>query len=164
MATALAIPVSGSAQKRERTRVHTIYGRSSYYAERFHGRRTASGEVYERDDLTAAHLSLPFGSLVRVTNLRNGRSTVVKITDRGPYDHRFDIDVSGRTAELLGFYRDMVARVRMEILRIGRDSLTSEGKALLKEKSGVSLWQRRPGEPPTEPPKAPSFRAGAANQ
>lgn len=164
MATALALPVPGSAQKRGRTHVHTIYGRSSYYAERFDGRRTASGEEYQRDDLTAAHLSLPFGSLVRVTNLRNGRSTVVKITDRGPFDHRFDIDVSGRAAELLGFYRDMVARVRMEILRIGRDSLTSEGKALLKEKNGHSLWQRRPIEPQAERPKAPSSRAEVANQ
>jgi rare lipoprotein A len=114
------------------THVHTIYGRSSYYAERFDGRRTASGEMYRREELTAAHLSLPFGSLVKVTNLRNGRSEVVRITDRGPFDRRFDIDVSGRAAELLGFYRDMVTRVRLDILRIGSDSLTKAGKELLR--------------------------------
>ncbi len=108
--------------------VHTIYGRSTYYHERFNGRTTTSGEVYRRDELTAAHLSLPFGSLVRVTNLRNGRAAVVRVTDRGPFDHRFQIDVSGRAAELLGFYRAMVARVRLDILRLGPDSLTELGR------------------------------------
>ncbi len=130
-ALALAVPclaLAQSATPGRRARGHTIYGRSTYYAERYDGRTTASGEIYRRDELTAAHRSLPFGSLVRVTNLRNGRSTVVRITDRGPFDRRFLLDVSGRAAELLGFHQAMVARVRLDILRLGPKSLTELGK------------------------------------
>ncbi len=128
---ALAVPSLGRAQSSARrpwVRVHTIYGRSTYYAERYDGRTTASGEIYRRDELTAAHRSLPFGSLVRVTNLQSGRSAVVRITDRGPFDRRFLLDVSGRTAERLGFYRAMVARVRLDILRVGPETLTELGR------------------------------------
>ncbi len=130
-ALALAAPSLALAQSSARKaspRLHTIYGRSTYYAEFFDGRETTSGEIYRRDELTAAHRSLPFGSLVRVTNLRNGRSTVVRITDRGPRNRYFQLDVSGHAAELLGFYSEMVARVRLDILRLGPDSLTELGR------------------------------------
>lgn len=81
-------------------------GSASYYAAKFNGRRTASGERFDNADLTAAHRTLPFGSLVRVTNPANGRSVVVRINDRGPFTRGRLIDVSRAAAEELG----MVAR------------------------------------------------------
>ena len=68
--------------------------RASYYANKFHGRRTASGKIYDMKRLTAAHKSLAFGTMVRVTNLANGKSVLVEITDRGPYVRGREIDLS----------------------------------------------------------------------
>lgn len=86
----------------------TLLGRgsASYYAAKFEGRRTASGERFDNDAMTAAHRTLPFGSLVRVTNPANGRSVVVRINDRGPFTRGRMIDVSRAAADELG----MVAR------------------------------------------------------
>jgi rare lipoprotein A len=77
-------------------------GTASYYAARFDGRRTASGERFDNDEMTAAHRTLPFGSRVRVTNPANGRSVVVRINDRGPFSHGRMIDVSRAAADRLG--------------------------------------------------------------
>ena len=90
-------------------------GKASYYAHRFHGRSTASGETYDETKLTAAHRTLPFGTRVRVTNLENGRSVSVRINDRGPHRKGRVIDVSYVAAKRLGFVRDGVARVRVEV-------------------------------------------------
>lgn len=86
------------------TPLETVLGRgsASYYAARFDGRRTASGESFDNSDLTAAHRTLPFGSRVRVTNTANGRSVVVRINDRGPFTRGRLIDVSRAAAEELG--------------------------------------------------------------
>jgi rare lipoprotein A len=92
-------------------------GTASYYAHRFHGRSTASGKTYNHDELTAAHRTFAFGTRVRVTNLGNGRSTVVTINDRGPFTRGRIIDVSGRAARELGFWRRGTARVRLEVVR-----------------------------------------------
>lgn len=67
---------------------------ASYYADRFHGRRTASGRVYDKNKLTAAHKSLPFGTKIRVTNLANGKSVIVEVIDRGPFVRGREIDLS----------------------------------------------------------------------
>ena len=75
---------------------YTETGEASYYADRYHDRRTASGELYKTDSATAAHRTLPFGSLVRVTNLQNGKSVVVRINDRGPFVRGRIIDLSRR--------------------------------------------------------------------
>ncbi len=91
-------------------------GVASWYGVPYHGRTTASGETYDMNDLTAAHPSLPFGARVRVTNLDNGRSLVLKINDRGPFVERRIIDVSKRAAQELGFLHDGLARVRVEVL------------------------------------------------
>ena len=77
-------------------------GSASYYAARFHGRRTASGEVFDNRAMTAAHRTLPFGSLVRVSNPASGKSVVVRINDRGPFTRGREIDVSRAAAEELG--------------------------------------------------------------
>jgi len=91
-------------------------GVASWYGVPYHGRTTASGETFDMNDLTAAHPSLPFGSRVRVTNLGNGRSLVLEINDRGPFVKQRIIDVSKRAAKELGFLRDGIARVRVEVL------------------------------------------------
>lgn len=91
-------------------------GTASYYDAAYHGRATASGERYDAAALTAAHRSLPFGTRVRVTNLANGRSVVVTVTDRGPFKRGRIIDVSTRAARRLGFLREGTARVRVEVV------------------------------------------------
>ena len=91
-------------------------GLASYYADKFEGRRTASGAVYHRDALTAAHRTLPFGTRVRVTRLETGRSVEVEINDRGPQRKDRIIDVSRRAAQSLDLVGVGVARVRIEVL------------------------------------------------
>lgn len=91
-------------------------GSASYYASRFHGRRTASGEAFDNGAMTAAHRTLPFGSLVRVTNEANGRSVVVRINDRGPFTRGRLIDVSRAAAEELGLVARGHATVSLELL------------------------------------------------
>ncbi|MDR5906730.1 septal ring lytic transglycosylase RlpA family protein [Franzmannia qiaohouensis] len=88
-------------------------GIASYYADRYHGRQTASGERFDQRALTAAHPSLPFGTRVRVTHLDNGRETVVRINDRGPFVRGRIIDLSRRAAEELDMLRSGVAPVRV---------------------------------------------------
>ena len=92
-------------------------GKASWYSVRTNGgTRTASGEPFRNSGATAAHKSLPFGTWVRVTNLRNDRSAIVRITDRGPYIRGRVIDVSIGTAEKLGFVKAGVVPVRVEIM------------------------------------------------
>jgi rare lipoprotein A len=91
-------------------------GIASWYGPGFHEKVTANGETYDQDDLTAAHRTLPMPSFVRVTNLENGRSIVVRINDRGPFARGRIIDMSRRGAQLLGFDGQGTARVRVQIL------------------------------------------------
>ncbi|MFJ4394025.1 septal ring lytic transglycosylase RlpA family protein [Pseudomonas sp. NPDC089396] len=89
-------------------------GTASYYGSRHHGKRTASGEAFNQNGLTAAHRSLPFGSRVLVTNLANKRSVVVRINDRGPHTRGRLIDLSRAAAEKIGMVRSGTARVRVQ--------------------------------------------------
>ena len=91
-------------------------GIASYYAHKFHGRTTASGEVYDMMAMTAAHRTLPFGTRVRVVNKENGRSVVVRINDRGPFKEGRIIDVSFRAAEDLDMVQAGLVRCRVEVL------------------------------------------------
>lgn len=91
-------------------------GIASWYGPGFHGKQTANGEVFDENALTAAHRTLQMPSIVRVTNLDNGRSIVVRINDRGPFAHGRIIDMSRRGAQLLGFMRKGTAKVRVELL------------------------------------------------
>jgi len=92
-------------------------GQASWYGPGFFGNRTASGEVLRPGTLTAAHRTLPFGTLVRVTNLWNGRSAVVRINDRGPFHHHRVIDLAHGAARQLGLTASGIANVRLEVLR-----------------------------------------------
>ena len=89
-------------------------GHASWYGPGFHGKKTASGEVYDQNAMTAAHKTLPFGTNLRVTNTANGRSVVVRVNDRGPFVAGRDLDLSRAAAQQLGF--DGVATVRIEQL------------------------------------------------
>ncbi len=91
-------------------------GQASWYGPGFYGNRTASGEVLRRGTLTAAHRSLPFGTRVRVTNLWNGRSAVVRINDRGPFHGSRVIDLAHGAASELGVTASGVAQVKLEVL------------------------------------------------
>ncbi len=95
---------------------HSETGIASWYGPNFHGKHTANGEVYDQNSLTAAHRTLQMPSLVRVTNLENGKSVVVRINDRGPFKRGRVIDVSKKAATLLGFIGNGTARVRVDVL------------------------------------------------
>ncbi|MEB3354495.1 MAG: septal ring lytic transglycosylase RlpA family protein [Cyanobacteriota bacterium] len=92
-------------------------GTASWYGPGFFGNRTASGEVFRPGTLTAAHRTLPFGTRVRVTNLNNGRSTIVRINDRGPFHGSRVIDLAHGAAHQLGVASSGLAPVRLEVLR-----------------------------------------------
>lgn len=96
-------------------------GMASWYGDDFHGRLTANGEVFDMAALTAAHPTLPIPSYARVTNIKNGKSLIVRVNDRGPYHGNRLIDVSNKAAELLEFKSNGVARVRVEY--VGRAPL-----------------------------------------
>ncbi len=91
-------------------------GVASYYADRFHGRRTASGARYDRNGYSAAHRTLPLGTQVRVTDVGSGESVVVHINDRGPFGRGRVIDLSRAAASEIGLTRKGVAKVRLEVL------------------------------------------------
>ncbi|MBK8212088.1 MAG: septal ring lytic transglycosylase RlpA family protein [Rhodospirillales bacterium] len=91
-------------------------GIASWYGPGFHGKATANGESYDMNDLTAAHRTLPMPSIVRVTNLENGRSLKLKVNDRGPFARERIIDVSRRASQLLGFHMQGTTPVRVEIV------------------------------------------------
>ncbi|BAP43492.1 septal ring lytic transglycosylase RlpA family protein [Pseudomonas sp. 21LCFQ02] len=91
-------------------------GTASYYGNAHHGKRTASGEPFDQHALTAAHRQLPFGTRVKVTNLNNERSVVLRINDRGPHTRGRLIDVSREAAEQLGMLRSGTAKVRIQSL------------------------------------------------
>lgn len=91
-------------------------GIASWYGDDFHAKRTANGEKYDMNTLTAAHRTLPLPSIVRVTNLENGRSLVLRVNDRGPYAKERIIDISKRGAQLLGYQTKGTAKVKVEIM------------------------------------------------
>lgn len=91
-------------------------GMASWYGSDFHNRSTANGEKYDMNTLTAAHRTLPLPSIVKVTNLENGRSLILRVNDRGPYVKNRIIDVSKRSAQLLGYQAKGIAKVRVDLL------------------------------------------------
>lgn len=94
-------------------------GIASYYNDKYHGRRTSSGEVYDKNALTAAHNKLPLGTELRVTNLKNNHSVVVTINDRLAKSNKRLIDVSKKAAKELGFLHAGLTNVKIEILSMG---------------------------------------------
>lgn len=118
-----ACTASGGLSAEEGTTVMGT-GVASYYGQALAGQPTASGEAFDPTDLTAAHRSLPFGSRVRVVNLRNDKDVVVRINDRGPFVDGRVIDLSRAAAEHLGMVRDGKVRVRLERVDVASRAVT----------------------------------------
>ncbi len=118
-------------------------GVASWYGPNFHGKKTANGEIYDQNELTAAHKTLPLPSIVRVTNLSNGRSLVVRVNDRGPYAHGRIIDMSKRSAELLGFRSKGLAKVRVQVLKIESMKVAEVAKSG-RDTSGMEVPMNHP--------------------
>ncbi len=115
----VAVPTESMAQ--QQASVQTVAsGTASWYGARFQGRRTANGERFDKNGMTAAHRSLPFGTRVRVTNRRNGRAVVVRINDRGPFTGGRVIDLSRSAAREIGMVNSGTAPVSIEV--VGRGS------------------------------------------
>jgi rare lipoprotein A len=93
-------------------------GNASWYGSDFDGKTTANGEEFDSEALTAAHPNLPFGSIVRIVNPRNGKFELVRINDRGPYQEGREIDVSYRVARKIGLLHSGVSQVRLELLEL----------------------------------------------
>lgn len=108
-------------------------GLASFYDDKFQGRVTASGELFDQNLLTAAHRTLPFGTMVRVTNLENKKTTEVRINDRGPFVNNRVIDLSSATAKALGFYAKGTAKVKIEVITLGNNNLAATEKEVEKK-------------------------------
>jgi len=125
-------------------------GIASWYGDDFHAKKTANGEKYDMNSLSAAHRTLPLPSIVKVTNLQNGRSLVLRVNDRGPYANNRILDVSKRAASLLGFQMQGTTKVRVEVLEKESKALKS---ALLHEgsmesaKKAIEAAEKRTAEP-----------------
>ena len=94
----------------------TEEGIASYYSDVFQGKKTASGSIYDRNKLTAAHKTLTFGTKVKITDLKNNKSVIVTITDRGPHSKKRMIDLSYAAAEEIGLVKAGLSKVRMEVI------------------------------------------------
>ncbi len=97
-------------------KIKVLYGTASYYANKFNGRKTASGEIFSQQKLTAACNVLPFGTWIRVTNLRNGRTVIVKVNDRLHSKMKRVVDLSRSAAQKLGYLNSGLTRVKVEVL------------------------------------------------
>jgi len=98
-------------------------GTASWYGDDFNGKPTANGEIYNKGDITAAHPTLPLPSIIRATNLRNNKTVVVRVNDRGPFAKNRVIDFSEKSAELLGFKNQGTTEVKIELLRAKTDEI-----------------------------------------
>lgn len=135
--------IAGRSYTPETNEDYSAEGMASWYGDDFHGRLTANGEVFDMNALSAAHPTLPMPSYVRVTNLSNKKSIIVRVNDRGPYHGDRVIDLSHKTADLLGFRGNGVARVRVDY--VGRASLDgSDDRKLM-----ATLRQGEPAPAPS---------------
>jgi rare lipoprotein A len=137
---------------------HLERGLASWYGKKFHGRRTSSGERYNMHAMTAAHKSLPLPTYVEVTNLRNGRSAVVKVNDRGPFHGRRVIDLSYAAARKLGMVRSGTAMVEVRAIDPRRPAGGAGGENLFVDADGGAAEgapvkaKTRPARKPAEEP------------
>ena len=141
-------------------------GIASWYGPSFHGRPTANGERFDMNEVSAAHPTLPLPSRVRVTNLENGRQLVLRVNDRGPFVDGRLIDLSRRAAQLLGFYRKGLAKVRVEYLGLDRlrpdVPLPADAPIMIAGTPPVAFKPRQPESPDTTtglPPAKPVHTA-----
>jgi rare lipoprotein A len=129
VALSLLAGIDAQARTHSGQSVDSQGGMASYYHDRFHGRRTASGVRYNKNSLSAAHKTLPLGTQVRVTDARSGKSVVVRINDRGPYARGRVIDLSRAAAQEIGLTHKGVTRVKLEVLRPSKNRSDGFGYA-----------------------------------
>ncbi|MBQ8014476.1 MAG: septal ring lytic transglycosylase RlpA family protein [Treponema sp.] len=118
---------------------------ASYYGEKFHGHKTASGETFDMHAMTCAHKTLSFGTLLRVTNLSNNKSVVVRVNDRGPFVKDREIDVSKAAAEKLDMLKTGTARVKIEIIDKNDPVAGIEKVPAKPEESSSAYWDVQVG-------------------
>ncbi len=104
---------------RDYSTIKSMSGVASYYSAEFNGRQTASGETYRMNDLTAAHRDLPFNSILKITNLDNRKSVIVRVNDRGPLKPERDIDLSLGAAKIIGLDKSGVCKVQIDVIKLG---------------------------------------------
>ncbi|MFC2348609.1 MAG: septal ring lytic transglycosylase RlpA family protein [Bacteroides sp.] len=144
-------------------------GQASYYADKFHGRSTASGEKYDKTLFTCAHMTLPYGTNLKVTNLDNGKKVVVRVNDRGPFSPNRIIDVSRAAAEALDMIAKGVAKVRIEITsETPSDPVPvaeSEKKTADTQKSDAAqgITEYKPNSQPLDSKPQPKIQLDLAN-
>lgn len=138
----------------------------SFYADDFHGKKTSSGEAFNMYDLTCAHKILPFGTKVKVTNLQNGKSVVVRVNDRGPFVKTREMDLSKAAAVKIGMIKDGTAKVNLEIVSLGENTKLSELTARKAcEIAGIAYMpdfsNQKKGQAPSEnlPPKSSAAKS-----
>src|SRR5271167_4074004 len=135
---------------------YSAVGLASWYGSEFHGRSTADGEIFDMGALSAAHRSLPLPCYARVTNLRNGRSIVVRVNDRGPYIGGRILDVSARVAKLLDFARLGAAKIKLDYISMAPAAGADQSALLASLRPALA-----PAAPkPTPPAARPALAAG----
>lgn len=137
-----SLQISISAQALKKTG-DTTKGQASYYHSKFHGRKTASGEKYDEFKLTAAHKTLPYGTMLKVTNTRNNKSVTVKVNDRGPYSKNRIVDLSFKAASQIDMIKEGVATVNVEILSVPGEEPKKEEEAVAKNDTEKSAADKK---------------------
>jgi rare lipoprotein A len=150
----------------ENAESYSAQGIASWYGEDFHGRKTSNGEVFDMHSIAAAHPTLPLPSYVRVTNLKNNRSLIVRVNDRGPFHEGRVIDVSVRAAQLLGFYETGTTQVKLDY--VGKASLggsddtklaaTLRGPGVSPQQQPVMVASAAPQAPAPQPSSKPYMK------
>lgn len=156
---AVAILAAFAAPSGARIRLpYSETGLASWYGDSFHGRQTASGETFDASAITVAHPSLPFGTRVQITHLRNKRTAVAIVNDRGPYVENRIVDCSEALARALGFARRGIARVRLDVLSLpGTETeLSPDARAC------IASPVRGRATPPARTPRVVAARTGTA--
>ena len=123
-------------------------GRVSFYGIRFNGKKTASGERMNRDEFTAAHRTLPFGTMIEVTNPSNGKKCVVRVNDRGPFVRKRVLDISYAAAEYLGILRSGIASLQMWVVGTDGQIILSKPPAYWQATETVKPPFQKPGQGP----------------
>jgi rare lipoprotein A len=113
----IVLPAEPKKDEVRTTTTNVELGKASYYGDKFQGRPTANGELYDRNKLTAAHKTLPFGTMCKVTNIANGKSVVVKVNDRGPFTPGRVIDLSYKAFTMIGGIGSGVIEVKVEVVK-----------------------------------------------
>ena len=160
----LWIPFAAYGQAKSKdVKTNVFFGKASYYDEYFNGRHTANGEIFSHKLLTAAHPSWPFNTKVRITNLSNSNSVIVRINDRGPFIHGRHIDVTKQAAKVLGFIKSGVVDVKMEVLAWGKASDSSYAISVKPSSQNIATKKEKKGNSKIKANSVPSVKNALTN-